>query len=64
MASIAAGIPPELFKNILAFVGDDNRLGNNGTFDAFPYNNPATRREEMQHLSVCALTCVYWAQLT
>ncbi|KAI0092212.1 hypothetical protein BDY19DRAFT_903925 [Irpex rosettiformis] len=26
--------------------------------------HPMARREEMKHLSACALTCVYWAQLT
>ncbi|KAI0092283.1 hypothetical protein BDY19DRAFT_590783 [Irpex rosettiformis] len=56
MASLAASIPPELFKGILLYVGDWGRLR--------PREDPTVRREEMKHLSACALTCVYWAQLT
>lgn len=59
MTSLAASIPPELFKNILFFVGDEERL------DPLEHRfTLAARREEMKHLSVCASTCVYWAQLT
>lgn len=56
MTSIGAIVPPELFANILSFVGDEVRL--------CPREDPTDRREEMKHLSACALTCVYWAQLT
>ncbi|KAI0084666.1 hypothetical protein BDY19DRAFT_997574 [Irpex rosettiformis] len=56
MALLAATIPPELFEVILLHVGDEDRLRS--------HENAATRREEMKHLSACALTCVYWAQLT
>ena len=56
---MVANIPPELFENILSFVGDDNRL--------HLLTEPldlAARRGEMKHLSACAATCVYWARLT
>ncbi|KAI0084333.1 hypothetical protein BDY19DRAFT_997816 [Irpex rosettiformis] len=56
MSSLGASIPPELFEHILFYVGDEDRLG--------PCEDPTARREEMKHLSACALTCVYWAQLT
>ncbi|KAI0092282.1 hypothetical protein BDY19DRAFT_590732 [Irpex rosettiformis] len=56
MVSLAESIPPELFKNILIYVGDEGRLE--------PCEDPTARREEMRHLSACSLTCVYWAQLT
>lgn len=65
MTSLGASIPPELFKNILAFVGDVDRLG----YKYYPFSlrdeiDPVARREEMRHLSACASTCVYWAQLS
>ncbi|KAI0084318.1 hypothetical protein BDY19DRAFT_542839 [Irpex rosettiformis] len=56
MSSLGASIPPELFEDILFYVGDGDRL--------MPSEDPTARREEMKHLSACALTCVYWAQLT
>ncbi|KAI0084294.1 hypothetical protein BDY19DRAFT_541316 [Irpex rosettiformis] len=56
MSSLGASIPPELFEHILVYVGDEDRLWNG--------KDPMARREEMKHLSACALTCVYWAQLT
>ncbi|KAI0092284.1 hypothetical protein BDY19DRAFT_590941 [Irpex rosettiformis] len=56
MASHAASIPPELFENILIHVGDKDRLRSR--------EDPTERREEMKHLSACALTCLYWARLT
>ena len=59
MVSLAACIPPELFDNILSFVGDQFRL-----YPFFDDFNPAAWREETKHLSVCAATCVRWARLT
>ncbi|KAI0084322.1 hypothetical protein BDY19DRAFT_997811 [Irpex rosettiformis] len=56
MLSLGASIPPELFEDILFYVGDEKRLW----YD----EDPMARREEMKHLSACALTCAYWAQLT
>ncbi|KAI0084299.1 hypothetical protein BDY19DRAFT_541759 [Irpex rosettiformis] len=56
MSSLGASIPPELFEDILFYVGNEDRLK--------PCEDPTARREEMKHLSACALTCVYWAQLT
>ncbi|KAI0084303.1 hypothetical protein BDY19DRAFT_997794 [Irpex rosettiformis] len=56
MSSLGASIPPELFEDILFYVGDEGRL--------WCSVDPTARREEMKHLSACALTCVYWAQLT
>ncbi|KAI0084321.1 hypothetical protein BDY19DRAFT_997810 [Irpex rosettiformis] len=55
MSSLGASIPPELFEDVLYYVGDEKRLRND--------KDPTARREEMKHLSACALTCVYWAQL-
>ena len=65
--SLAASIPPELFKNVLAYVGDEYLLANRDIWDTTSPNHVsavAARRDEMRHLSACALTCVYWAQLT
>ena len=62
--SLAASIPPELFRNILAYVGDEARLGYDGYLHLSSSLDPDARREEMKHLSACASTCVYWAQLT
>ncbi|KAI0091512.1 hypothetical protein BDY19DRAFT_630281 [Irpex rosettiformis] len=56
MSSLGASIPPELFEHILFYVGDRKRL--------MLSEDPRARREEMKHLSACALTCVYWAQMT
>ena len=64
--SVAANTPPELFKNILAYVGDEERLDDDDIFDTTSPKHAsaiAARRDEMKHLSACALTCVYWAQL-
>ena len=62
-SSLAASIPPELFKNILAYVGSAGRPGyvSDGVRTYFDVD---VRREEMKQLSACALTCVYWAQST
>ena len=65
--SLAASIPPELFKNVLAYVGDECLLVNTDMLDTTSPNHVsaiAARRDEMRHLSACTLTCVYWAQLT
>ena len=65
--SLAASIPPELFKSILVYVGDEERLDNHHIFNtASPehVSAVAARRDEMRHLSAYTLTCVYWAQLT
>ena len=62
--SLAASIPPELFRDILAYVGDEARLGFDKYLRFSSSLDPDARREEMKHLSACASTCVYWAQLT
>ncbi|KAI0084307.1 hypothetical protein BDY19DRAFT_542406 [Irpex rosettiformis] len=54
MSSLGASIPPELFEDILFYVGDRDQLRAS--------EDPTARREEMKHLTACALTCVYWAQ--
>ena len=60
--ALAARIPPELFKNILAYVRDEVRLAD---YDIFDITSPeyvsavAARRDEMRHLSACALTYDY-----
>ena len=59
MTSLATTIPPELLNNILSFVGDEERL-----HPLEHHFSLGARQEEMRHLSVCASTCVYWAQLT
>lgn len=65
MSSFGASIPPELFKNILGFVGDAGRLGYDRYYGYLTNKiDPVARREEMKQLSACASTCVYWAQLT
>ena len=60
MISLAASIPPELFKDILSFVGDTTLL----IPQAQSSEDQPARRAEMKHLSVCASTCIYWARLT
>ncbi|KAI0089973.1 hypothetical protein BDY19DRAFT_95016 [Irpex rosettiformis] len=60
MTSVAATIPPELLKKIIDFVGNEILLSG---YDG-GHMDYAARRAEMQHLSVCSLTCVYWARIT
>ena len=65
--SLAASIPPELFENILAYVRNEAQLFSDDIFDTTSPHNAsalAARRDGMRYLSACALTCVYWAQLT
>ncbi|KAI0085252.1 hypothetical protein BDY19DRAFT_967000 [Irpex rosettiformis] len=56
----SARIPQELFKSILIYVGEDDRL-----FGHYGLRiDTKIRREQMQHLSACSLTCFYWAKFT
>ena len=53
MSSVAAQIPPELYTNILSFVGP---------YDVLSIPGPSNEKKEAKrHLSACSLTCFYWA---
>lgn len=57
--SAAITLPPELVKHVVDYVGNVNRL-----IEGFADNEARlARKEEIRHLSVCALTCVYWAHI-
>ena len=58
MTSLGTSIPPELFENILYFVGNDPRI------DPHDVWSQSAQREQKKHVSACAATCVYWARLT
>ena len=61
MTSLGASIPPELFVNILDFVGFESFGVQLGPIDP---TYLAARREVKRCLSACASTCLYWAKLT
>ncbi|KAI0801947.1 hypothetical protein BC629DRAFT_1591609 [Irpex lacteus] len=62
--SSAARIPQELFDTIVSFIGHDQRLGLELHGREFDFASHESRKEEIQHLSASALTCVRWANLT
>lgn len=60
MTSLGASIPPELFVNILDFVGFESFGVQLSPIDP---TYIAARREVKRGLSACASTCLYWAKL-